>query len=590
MDNSMIQSISENLSIINLEQFTWLRPQALWLLVLLVPILILSWRKLSHQGQWQQAIDPHLLNFLLRQGERSRSWRSLILLSIAYSLAVLALAGPSFQKQPVPVYRTGEARVVLLDLSLSMDAVDIKPSRLTRAKHKLRDILDASKEGETALVVYAGDAFVISPLTSDANTIANMVPVLSTSLMPILGSEPKLAIAKAVELLKNAGKLTGKIIWITDGIDELDVEPIIEQLQETDYELSLLLVATEQGAPIPLPQNQGFLKDSNGEIVMPALHMKPLQKLASRYPAQLIRMTPDNRDIELLMGSPKTDINQQDLDQEQKSVSDQLDQGYLLLLPLLPLLLFLFRKKARIPGITLALCLVVLAPKSYADVWDDLWWTKDQQGQKALNKNQPDVAAELFENPQWKASAHYRAGHYQQAEQGFALGKSAVDHYNRGNALAFQKKYDEAIAAYEEALKLAPDFEDAQYNKMLSEQLKQQQEQQQQNNQNQDQQQNDQQQDQQNQDQQSENQDQQDQQQNDQQQEQEQQEQEQQKSEQQEQQQMELQDQRDEQEKDQALEQWLRKIPDDPGGLLRRKMYREYKKRGRENRFTKEIW
>ncbi len=583
MVKSLLQNMSDWFSSWSLVELAWTRPEAFWLFLVIIPIVALSWRALHNEGQWQQAIDPHLLNFLLRQGEQSRSWRPLILLTMALTLLVIALAGPSFSKQPVPVYRTGEARVVLLDLSLSMDAVDIKPTRLTRAKHKLRDILDASNEGETALIVYAGDAYVISPLTSDANTIATMVPVLSTSIMPLLGSEPALAISKAKELLQNAGKRHGQIIWITDGIDDVHVESIVETLKSTEYQLNVLLVGTDQGAPIPLPENKGFLKDDSGDIVMPVLRMKPLQDLASAHPTTLTRITPDNTDIERLMKTAPTDVNNNDFNEEDNSVSDRLDQGYLFLIPLLPLMLLLFRKQARIPGITFMLCLMLTSQESRAGVWEDLWWTKDQQAQKAMKEQKPEVAAELFENPQWKASAHYRAGSYQQAEEIFNSNQSAIDHYNRGNALAFQERYDEAIEAYKEALSLNPNFEDAEYNKKLLEEIKRQQEEQQQEQQseNQEQQQQDQ-------DQQSQQQDQNNQEQDEQQQQQQNQEQEQQQEA--EQKEMDLEDQRDEQEKDQALEQWLRKIPDDPGGLLRRKMYREYKKRGRENRFTKKVW
>lgn len=567
-----------------LSNFMFIRPEALWLLILVIPVAVLSWKTLKNQGQWQKSIDPHLLKFLLLQGESSRSWWPLIILLLTLITAILAFAGPSFEKKSVPVYRTGDARVIILDLSLSMDAVDIKPSRLTRAKHKLTDILTASKEGETALIVYAGDAFIISPLTSDANTIKTMVPVLNTGIMPVLGSEPYKAFEKAKQLLINSGKQTGQIIWLTDGMSDVDAELISDTLNDTQYTLSILTIATDQGAPIPLGNDKGFLKDSAGDIVMPTLRMKPFQDLAQSQPTVITGITADNRDIEKLM----TESHQQ-LDKSQESssekVSDQLDQGYWLLFPLLPLLLLMFRKNGRLPGISLMLCVMVMHPNSHAGIWDDLWLTKNQQAAKAYQQNNNEKAAELFENQQWKAASHYKSGNYDKAEELYANNQSATDLYNRGNALAHQKKFDEAIEAYQSALEQQPDFEDAKFNKELLEKLKQQQEQQQKND-NQNEQDNQQQQDQQNNEQQ---------QKNDQQSEQEQQQQQSQESEQEgeqqkKQQEVDLEDKRDEQEKDQALEQWLRKIPDDPGGLLRRKMYREYKKRGRENRFVKKVW
>lgn len=562
---------------------SWIRPWALWLLLLVIPLVFFGWQSLKNRGQWEKAIDAHLLQFMLQQGDSSRSAWPLVGLALALVIGIIALAGPSFDKKPVPVYRTGDARVILLDLSLSMDAVDIKPSRLTRAKHKLTDILDASDEGETALIVYAGDAFIISPLTSDAKTIQTMVPVLTTGIMPVLGSEPFHAFAKAKELLQNAGKRDGQIIWITDGIEDIDVDNILDEIKGSNYSLSILTVATEEGAPIPLPNDQGFLKDDSGNIVMPTLNLTPLRKIANQHPTVITQITADNQDIQTLMAHRKSNIDKNSVNNDEK-VKDQLDQGYWLLFPVLFISLFLFRKNARIPGLALLIATIIV-PESQAGFWEDLWLTKDQQAQRALEQGQADKAAKLFENKDWQASAHYRAENYSKAKELFAQQDSATQLYNQGNALAHLQKFDQAIEAYEKALEKQPDFEDAQFNKELLEKLKQQQEQQNQEQQDSDkkQQQDEQQSDQENKQNQQE--------QNEQEKENEQQSQEQQQSEQEKQQkEMNLEDKREEQEKDQALEQWLRKIPDDPGGLLRRKMYREYKKRGRENRYTKKVW
>ncbi len=566
------------------EELVWLRPWVFYLSPLIIVISYWGWRTLASQDQWKKAIDSHLLNFLIQQGESSRSRVPLVFLIATLIIALVALAGPSWQQQKIPVYRTGEARVILLDLSFSMDAVDIKPSRLTRAKHKLTDILNASDEGETALIVYAGDAFVISPLTSDANTINNMVPVLNTGLMPIFGSEPVKAINAAKELFQNAGKLKGKIIWLTDGIEEKDVESIADALTNTSYDLKILAIGTEQGAPIPLPNDKGFLKNDFGEIVMPSLRQTPFQMLSQKISAEYSLLTPDNSDINKLMAENNHDLSD-DLNKEdqQENINKQLDQGYWLLFLLVPFMLMLFRKNAQIPGISLMLCLLLFPFESKADWWDDLWATRNQQAQAALNNNQASQAAELFEDPNWKGSAHYRAGEHDAAIDQFSQFDSADALYNKGNALARKGDYDKAIEAYDQALQKNPDMEDAKFNKELLEQVKKQQQEQQQQDKDKQQEQ-DQKEQEQDQQQESESQD------NQEKQDQSQQQESQEQQEQQKQEEMKLEDKRDEAEKDQALEQWLRKIPDDPGGLLRRKMYREYKKRGQDNRYTKEVW
>ncbi len=571
----------------SIQQFEFIRPIWGLLGLIIIPFIGLRISLQNQQNAWAKIIDAHLLKFMLNSSGQSKKSNGLILPILAIVLMTIGLMGPSFSKQHTPVFATEDARVIVLDLSFSMDAIDVKPTRLTRAKHKLQDLLDLTKEGETALIVYAGDAFVISPLTSDANTIKTMVPVLSTGIMPIFGSEPRLAIEKAIELLTNANKLTGQIIWITDGIDEFQADEVIELLKPTSFHLSILAVGTEQGAPISLNNEEGFLKDEFGQIVMPTFRLKPFQTITTQIPADIARLSAGSDDISgLLRKAEKIDTNSN----EEKQIEDKNDQGYIFVIPAILLMLILFRKNAQFPGLSFAFLLVFASPSSDAGIWDDLWQTKDQQAQKAFNNNQHTKAAELFKQKDWQAAAQYKAQNYTEAEKKYAQDQSSTGHYNRGNSLALQSKYDEAIKAYEQALAIDPDFSDAQFNKELIEQLKEQQQQDQQNEQDNDEQQ---QQDQQNQ-QQNQQQEQQSEQQNEQQQQQDQQAQQEQ-QEQQEQQQKELseeelQDLRDEQEKQQALEQWLQQIPDEPGGLLRRKMYREYQKRGRENRYTKKVW
>ena len=129
-----------------------------------------------------------------------------------------------------------------------MDATDIKPSRATRAKLKIMDILAKRLEGQTALVVYAAEAFVVSPLSDDVKTIESLVTSLSTDLMPYQGSQPALAIGKAVDLLKQGGMRSGNILLITDGLGSDGVDSITKPLAGTSYRVSVLAVGTAGGA------------------------------------------------------------------------------------------------------------------------------------------------------------------------------------------------------------------------------------------------------------------------------------------------------------------------------------------------------
>ncbi|MGX5174242.1 VWA domain-containing protein [Aliikangiella sp. IMCC44653] len=625
------------LDIINNFHFT--RPEWLGLIVPIIILFLLLRSQNQKQSAWHQVISPHLLKFLL-QSSQSTKVRSGILLAFSIALlSIIAISGPSFREKSVPVFESDNAQVILLDLSLSMDATDIKPSRLERAKFKLMDLLATTNEGTIGLVVYAGDAFVISPLTSDAKTVANMVPTLSTSIMPVLGSRPDLGVAKAIDLLKNAKHKNGQIIWLTDGVEFQHTSAITDIINSSGYELSILAIGTAQGAPIPLPNKNGFLKDSNGAIVVPKLQIQPLSNIADKTNAGIVELTADSYDLDYLKQRFQMSLDAQiNSEQSEQKISRWIDDGYWLVVIVMALLfIHLLRFSSQTILRSVGATIIAFGVTSYPDKslhaleWKDLWLTQQQQANQAFQQGEYDRAAQLFEDNNWKGAALYQNGNYQQAAELFAgessqapskenekpnkltnnpIGVPAesddasnktinpaplpqydsnLQQYNHATALAKANQLEAALSVYNDLLNKQPKHEDALHNKKIIEELlkKQQQEQQNQNDQ-QDQQQN---QDQQDQQEQQDQQNQQDKQQSEQ--EKQQSEQEQQQSEQEKQQQqkeMELtEDQRDKSEKDQALEHWLEKIPDDPGGLLRRKMYREYQRRGREQKEEK-LW
>ena len=193
-------------------------------------------------------------------------------------MALVALAGPVWSQLPQPVFRAESALVMLLDVSRSMDAQDLAPSRLTRAKHKILDILQARQEGQTALVIFSGEAFVVSPLTDDARTMKTLVQTLETNLMPVQGSRPDLALKMGNELLEQAGIPGGALLLVMDGNAELETLETIKQLASKGRKISVLGVGTEEGAPIP--EKGGFVKDETGAIVVTKLDLASLQAAA----------------------------------------------------------------------------------------------------------------------------------------------------------------------------------------------------------------------------------------------------------------------------------------------------------------------
>ncbi len=581
-----------------LANFHFLRPE--WLLASL-PVLPLGWllyRRLRAGKAWTSVISEQLLPHLLSGGQVASRW-PLSLLLLAWLLAVLALAGPSWERLPQPVERRENALVVLYDLSLSMYATDVTPSRLVRSRQKLLDLLEKKTEGTTALVAYAGDAHVVSPLTDDLRTIANLMPALTPGIMPTRGSRPARAVEQAVRLLRDSGLEHGQILLVTDGVHRGDGDEIADALRDTGYRLSVLGVGTEEGSPIPT--GDGFLRDDSGNIVVAGLERRPLRELARRFGGSYSDLELGDADLERILAvDPWADEDSEQL--LGRSVDTWEDMGYWLALLLIPVALGAFRR-----GYILCLLLLPLAQPSEAQALRDYFLNRDQRGAELLAEDQAEAAASTFSNPDWAAAAHYRAGNYEQALEHYRQQDSADGWYNHGNSLARSGDLEQAIAAYDKALEQAPDMEDAAFNKALLEQLLQQQEQQQSQQGEQDQQD---QQDQQNQ------QDQQQSQQTDsgdssEQQQQPQQgdqgepeEQQQQTPEERQQQQSESQQAQandseqqegdpqqqaasprdaDELEREMANEQWLRRIPDDPSGLLRRKFRYESRLRAQQN-------
>ena len=453
--------------------FHWIRPD--WLFAIpawLVIVLLLARGRLS-SGNWATVIDPALLPYVLSRdagrGTDSRWW----LLGLAGVIALLALAGPAWQRIEQPVYRAEQALVVALDLSRSMDAEDIAPSRLRRAKLKILDMLERRDSGQTALVVYTANAFTVTPLTTDTDTIASLVNSLSTDIMPSRGSYPEVAIAKGRQLLDQANAGFGEVLLITDGGASPGADEAARQLKAAGYSLSILGVGTLEGAPIPRATG-GFLTDNRGKIAVPRLEERGLRNLAGIGGGRYSRITADDSDLDVLLSGEISGIGAARGD-DALATDQWREEGPWLLLLLLPLAALAFRRG----WVLVALVFLVPLPQpAEASVWDDLWLNKDQQAEKALEAGDASAAAALFENRDWQAVADYRAGDYAGSASVFAEKNDARNLYNLGNALAFQGQLDAAIDSYEQVLELEPDNEDAAYNLELVKKLKDQQEQQ----------------------------------------------------------------------------------------------------------------
>lgn len=462
-------------SLNQLGQFHFIRPEWLWALVVLVVIWLLI-GTLRSSTHWESFIAKDKLEALRVTGGRySQAWRWLLI--VGWVIGTLAAAGPAWKQVPVPTVRDESAMVIVLDLSRSMLAQDIAPDRLTRTKYKLIDILRLRGDGQTALVAYAGDPHTVSPLTDDPRTIEALLPALHPSIMPVQGSNTEAAIDLALQLLKDAGLSQGEILLLTDGVAPEAQRHIRDKMNGT-FRLSILGIGSTDAVPIPI-QGGGFYQDSRGEIILTKLNRDELQILAGVSSGRYVELQSDDSDIQYLL---KDEFNAEEFSDEQENAllyDSWEDMGYWLILILLPFVALSFRK-----GAIYVLPLIFLLPNdsqalSWEEAWDDLWLTKDQQAVKLLDQGKAAEAASLFERSDWAGMADFEAENYQSAADKFATGTDISNLYNKGNALAFQGDLEAALDAYNEVLEQKPEHEDAAYNKSVIEQLMQQQQEQQ---------------------------------------------------------------------------------------------------------------
>ena len=450
-----------------------LRPQ--WLLALppLLMILIGLWRSRRGGTAWQGLVDAHLLPHLL-VGAAGRPRRlPLLLLALAWSLGVVALAGPVWERLPQPVFATTAKRVILLDLSPSMNAADVVPSRLARARFEVMDLLAASREGQVALIAFGPEPYIVSPLTGDARTIADQVPRLGTDLLPVSGARRTgRALALAGELLAQVGAAGGEVILITDAVADASgpnagptAVAAARDLVTHGHRLSVLGVGTPEGAPVP-GQDGGFVNDARGGIPMARLDRGALEALARAGQGHYVDLDPGDRDTSALIdarGAAMAAANRAELAEQAGLKADRWrEEGPWLLLALLPVAALAFRRGWLLS--VLALFLVLPPPPGLALGWDDLWQRSDQQGVQRLAAGEAAAAAALFRDPAWRAAARYRGSDYAGALDDLSGVSGAEADYNRANALARLGRLDEAIAAYERTLEQVPDHADARAN------------------------------------------------------------------------------------------------------------------------------
>ncbi len=267
-----------------IQAFHFLRPLCLLALPLLWGLVFWLARRRAGSGDWVGVIDPELLTALRLDGANtgavSRVTAPWPWLGLVWSLAVLALAGPSWQQDTTPAYRAPAAWVVVLDLSPSMEAADQTPNRVTRARYALDDVLGAAHDARVGMVAFSDEAYTVTPLTQDVATIRALLPSLAPDMMPTPGDHLAPALAQAQKLLAASGAKDKRIVILSDGFDDPAASmALAAKLRKQGVEISVIGVGTSGGAPLRDPGGR-FARDAQGQPQLARLDAGQLRALA----------------------------------------------------------------------------------------------------------------------------------------------------------------------------------------------------------------------------------------------------------------------------------------------------------------------
>lgn len=452
--------------------FHFLRPE--WLLALIPAALVavLAWRRLGAGGDvWARLVDAHLLRHLaLSESGGARRWPVAVLLA-GWGLATLAMAGPAWQKLPTPAVERRDPTVMVVSLAQSMNATDQSPTRIAAVRHKMEDVLQRMQGGQVGLIIFADAPFVAAPLTEDARVVGQMLPELSTSLMPVLDNRPDLAIARAVDLLRGAEAPAGRILLLSDGPGDAPEKTIAAAgaAAKAGFPVSVIGIGSTAGSTLRAFDGTPIPGKGGAEIIT-RMDAAALARIAAAGGGAFTPLAADGSDLDRVLVRGAARPGDDFMARQGLTVDQWADMGPWLLLALLLMAPLAFRR-GWIAVVLLAALAGSLPGAGRAiageaqDDWRNLWQTPDQQGGAAFSDGAFKDAAQRFADPAWRASALYRAGDYAAAAEAFAAVPGAD--YNRGNALARAGRLEDALAAYDAALKADPGNSDAVYNRSL---------------------------------------------------------------------------------------------------------------------------
>ncbi|HSX20276.1 MAG TPA: VWA domain-containing protein [Gammaproteobacteria bacterium] len=418
-----------------------------------------------------QNLLPHLL--LSKMSKAQRNYNDWLYAALVFCL-VVALANPRWSYHDHDAFQPTASMVVLLDLSASMNATDVSPSRIGRARQYIEDLLNLSKGLKIGLIGYAGYPHLISPISDDIQTIKTYIPALDTDLSNVQGNSLHTSLRMAAELLAHEPGEQKSILLLSDGnVATNDFSRELSALTSQNIHVHVVGIGTKAGAPYK--NKNGSLHKASGKIVNSTLNDTALKEIAKQ--GHGIYTEAGLNDLGL-----RTILSKASHTQEDHVVAGKVrqweDRYYLFLIPAAFIMLYLMRSRAIYVVFVAVLANGALYNDVYAIGIKDVFMNSGQRGQQIYTEGDFTKAAETFSDPYHKGVALYRGGQYAEAEEQFNKSQRATvmldAMYNAGNAQMQQSKWRAAINSYESVLKIEPDHFAAQHNleiarKMLEE-------------------------------------------------------------------------------------------------------------------------
>ena len=456
---------------IDLTALHFLRPQWLWLLIPAILLPVFWYRRNNVRARWRNIISPLLLDHLIVGDTARRRIQPIHTLALLIGISAITVAGPTWQQERPPFNQDKAPLVIVLELAHSMDATDVAPTRLERAKQKVLDLASARKGARTGLVVFAATAHLVVPPTEDPAMLELYLPALAPSLMPRDGKNASAGLDIAERLLAK-DPVAGTIVFISDGFDQNQTDAFIQKAKQSHHQLLWLAVGTENGGAIR-GANGMITMDAEGLPLMGTFDADGIRKVAHEAGIPLASVRADDDDVAWVQRRAQTWLAEVD---ESKRAPRWKETGYWLVLPLLALGLWGFRRGWTVKWLPIVLIAVAFsATPRYAQAaswnWMDLFATHDQQGCWRFEHGDFKTAAQRFDDPLWKGRAQYLAGDYAGALESFSRLKTAQSYFYIGNTLAHLEDYPSAIKAFDNALALQPEMREAAFNRDLMRKL-----------------------------------------------------------------------------------------------------------------------